>query len=141
MDAHGLMLYEQLHAIPYLPVVIFEALHLGKERTSASPPAVYEEPEAFKLEHNLDFTTTTVTTDQAERKTKSLEKRKSGGGTEHLKQHIIPFSYGPRACPGHHLVEVEVYTAVANLARRYDFEEFETEPQAVVRGEGGGGVG
>ena len=42
--------------------------------------------------------------------------------TETQKASFIPFSYGPRACVGRNVAEMELALIVATVARRYSFE-------------------
>lgn len=42
--------------------------------------------------------------------------------TERQKNAFIPFSYGPRACVGRNVAEMELALIVATVARRYEFE-------------------
>jgi len=42
--------------------------------------------------------------------------------TEQQKQAFIPFSYGPRACVGRNVAEMELALIVATVIRRYEFE-------------------
>lgn len=43
------------------------------------------------------------------------------------KQAFIPFSYGPRACVGRNVAEMELALIVATVFRRYDFELYQDE--------------
>ncbi|KAK4212553.1 cytochrome P450 [Rhypophila decipiens] len=47
---------------------------------------------------------------------------KEGGLTQRQKNAFIPFSYGPRACVGRNVAEMEMKLIVATWARRYDVE-------------------
>lgn len=42
--------------------------------------------------------------------------------TERQKNAFIPFSYGPRACVGRNVAEMELALIVATVFRRYEFE-------------------
>ena len=43
------------------------------------------------------------------------------------KQAFIPFSYGPRACVGRNVAEMELALIVATVFRRYEFELYQDE--------------
>lgn len=45
--------------------------------------------------------------------------------TERQKNAFIPFSYGPRACVGRNVAEMELALTVATVFRRYDFELYQ----------------
>nr|POF12805.1 benzoate 4-monooxygenase [Quercus suber] len=46
--------------------------------------------------------------------------------TEQQKAAFIPFSYGPRACVGRNVAEMELALIVATVFRRYEFEPYQT---------------
>jgi len=43
------------------------------------------------------------------------------------KSAFIPFSYGPRACVGRNVAEMEMALIVATVFRRYEFELYQEE--------------
>lgn len=45
--------------------------------------------------------------------------------TERQKNAFIPFSYGPRACVGRNVAEMELALTVATVFRRYEFELYQ----------------
>ncbi|KAK4986959.1 hypothetical protein LTR66_007732, partial [Elasticomyces elasticus] len=47
--------------------------------------------------------------------------------TEKQKDAFIPFSYGPRACVGRNVAEMELALIVATTFRRYEFELYQQE--------------
>jgi benzoate 4-monooxygenase len=49
--------------------------------------------------------------------------------TERQKQAFIPFSYGPRACVGRNVAEMELALIVSTVFRRYEFELYQDELQ------------
>ncbi|KAL1844581.1 hypothetical protein VTK73DRAFT_2266 [Phialemonium thermophilum] len=48
--------------------------------------------------------------------------KKTGGLTARQKNAFIPFSYGPRACVGRNVAEMEMKLIAATWARRYDVQ-------------------
>ena len=49
--------------------------------------------------------------------------------TEAQKAAFIPFSYGPRACVGRNVAEMELALIVSTVFRRYEFELYQDELQ------------
>jgi len=49
--------------------------------------------------------------------------------TERQKAAFIPFSYGPRACVGRNVAEMELALIVSTVFRRYEFELYQGEMQ------------
>lgn len=47
--------------------------------------------------------------------------------TERQKNAFIPFSYGPRACVGRNVAEMEMALIVATTFRRYEFELYQDD--------------
>lgn len=45
--------------------------------------------------------------------------------TERQKNAFIPFSYGPRACVGRNVAEMELALTIATVFRRYEFELYQ----------------
>ena len=50
------------------------------------------------------------------------ERWAEGNVTEGQREAFIPFSYGPRACVGRNVAEMELALIVSTVAKRYDFE-------------------
>ncbi|KAF1948846.1 cytochrome P450 [Byssothecium circinans] len=53
------------------------------------------------------------------------------GATRGMEKYVIPFSKGGRACIGLHLASAELFLAVANLFRRFEFRLYETTSRDV----------
>lgn len=45
--------------------------------------------------------------------------------TERQKEAFIPFSYGPRACVGRNVAEMEMMLIVSTVFRNYEFELYQ----------------
>lgn len=49
--------------------------------------------------------------------------------TDRQKEAFIPFSYGPRACVGRNVAEMELALSVATVFRRYEFKLYQDDMQ------------
>jgi cytochrome P450 len=54
-----------------------------------------------------------------------------GEGAAASKKNLVPFSKGPRICPGMHLSYVEAYVFLGNLFRRFDMRLENPEQNAL----------
>ena len=54
-----------------------------------------------------------------------MYKRQKENLTDRQKNAFIPFSYGPRACVGRNVAEMELALTVATVFRRYEFKLYQ----------------
>lgn len=87
------------------------------------PPGVTVGMDAYHMHANE-----TVFPDPLEFKPERwLDSPKGPNGLHPLAHYLVPFSKGSRACVGIHLAYMEMFTAVATIFRRHDFELFDTD--------------
>lgn len=129
-DIDAIPNFSQVRDLPYMDAVIKETLRihstssLGLPRVvppgpgitilnTHFPPGVVLSVPAYTIHHS-----TAIWGPDAE----TFRPERWETVTEEQKQAFIPFSYGPRACVGRNVAEMELCLIVAMVFRRYEFE-------------------
>ncbi|KAF2859127.1 putative P450 monooxygenase [Piedraia hortae CBS 480.64] len=125
--------YDQIRNLPYLDMVIRETLRIHSTSAIGLPRVVPPGPgvdiagrhfpqgvvlsvPAYTVHHSKEIWGKDADKFRPERWEKLTEKQKLG---------FIPFSYGPRACVGRNIAEMELALIVATVFRRYEFELYQ----------------
>ncbi|KAI7021365.1 hypothetical protein KC355_g2383 [Hortaea werneckii] len=126
-------MYEQVKDLKYLDMVIQETLRIHSTSSQGLPRVVPPGPgvdlaghhfpqgvvlsvPAYTMHHSKEI----WGPDANEYRPERWEKL-----TDTQKQAFIPFSYGPRACVGRNVAEMELALIVATVFRRYEFELYQ----------------
>ncbi|RMY72035.1 hypothetical protein D0863_04783 [Hortaea werneckii] len=126
-------MYEQVKDLRYLDMVIQETLRIHSTSSQGLPRVVPPGPgvdlaghhfpqgvvlsvPAYTMHHSKEI----WGADADEYRPERWEKL-----TDMQKQAFIPFSYGPRACVGRNVAEMELALIVATVFRRYEFELYQ----------------
>ncbi|KAI7187972.1 Benzoate, partial [Hortaea werneckii] len=126
-------MYEQVKDLKYLDMVIQETLRIHSTSSQGLPRVVPPGPgvdlaghhfpqgvvlsvPAYTMHHSKEI----WGPDADEYRPERWEKL-----TDMQKQAFIPFSYGPRACVGRNVAEMELALIVATVFRRYEFELYQ----------------
>ncbi|WPH00050.1 Benzoate 4-monooxygenase [Acrodontium crateriforme] len=126
--------YAQVRDLPYLQNVISETLRIHSTSSTGLPRQVPPGPgvdvcgrhfpqgtvlsvPAYTIHHSKEIWGNDADEFRPERWDKVTEKQKGA---------FIPFSYGPRACVGRNVAEMELALIVATVFRRYEFEPYQT---------------
>ncbi|KAK1038382.1 hypothetical protein LTS16_012041 [Friedmanniomyces endolithicus] len=127
--------YEQVRHLQYLEWVIAETLRVHSTSSQGLPRVVppdagvdlagHHFPQgvvlsvpAYTMHHSTEIWGADADEFRPERWEKVTERQKSA---------FIPFSYGPRACVGRNVAEMEMALIVATVFRRYEFELYQEE--------------
>ncbi|KAK0960871.1 hypothetical protein LTS01_020683 [Friedmanniomyces endolithicus] len=127
--------YEQVRHLQYLEWVIAETLRVYSTSSQGLPRVVppgagveiagHHFPQgvvlsvpAYTMHHSTEIWGADADEFRPERWEKVTERQKSA---------FIPFSYGPRACVGRNVAEMEMALIVATVFRRYEFELYQEE--------------
>lgn len=121
--------YEQVKDLKYLDRVIQETLRIHSTSSQGLPRVVPPQGvvvsgrhfeagtilsvPAYVMHHSKDIWGADADEFRPERWEKVTERQKTA---------FIPFSYGPRACVGRNVAEMELALIVATIFRRYEFE-------------------
>ncbi|KAK4560708.1 hypothetical protein LTR86_005286 [Recurvomyces mirabilis] len=125
--------YEQVKELPYMDMVIQETLRIHSTSSQGLPRLVPPGPgvdlaghhfpqgvvlsvPAYTMHHSKEIWGQDADEFRPERWEKVTERQKSA---------FIPFSYGPRACVGRNVAEMELSLIVAVVFRRYEFELYQ----------------
>jgi len=132
---NGVPTFNQVKDLPYLDAVIKETMRIHSTSSMGLPRVVPAGPGVNILNHHFpQFTVLSVPSytihhskeiwgdDADDFRPERWEKL-----TERQKEAFIPFSYGPRACVGRNVAEMELALIVATTFRRYEFELYQGE--------------
>ncbi|KAL5408614.1 hypothetical protein PMIN04_011337 [Paraphaeosphaeria minitans] len=131
-DASQVPTYAQLKDLPYLDAVIKETLRIHSTSSLGLPRLVPPGP-GIRVAHT-HFPQGTVLSVPAytihhspliwgpDAGSFRPERWLDGALTEQQRMAFIPFSYGPRACVGRNVAEMELALIVGTVFRRYEFE-------------------
>lgn len=129
-DANAVPMFTQVKDLPYLDAVIKETMRIHSTSSLGLPRVIPPGPgitlcghhfpqgtvlsvPAYTIHHSTEIWGPDADTFRPERWEKVTEKQKGA---------FIPFSYGPRACVGRNVAEMELALIVATVFRRYEFE-------------------
>ncbi|KAJ6282435.1 transcription initiation factor tfiid subunit tsm1 [Bipolaris maydis] len=129
-DPDAVPSYAQVKDLPYLDAVIKEAMRIHSTSSLGLPRVIPPGPgitilghhfpqgtvlsvPAYTIHHSTEIWGPDADTFRPERWESLTEKQKAA---------FIPFSYGPRACVGRNVAEMELALIVATVFRRYEFE-------------------
>ncbi|EME50316.1 hypothetical protein DOTSEDRAFT_68993 [Dothistroma septosporum NZE10] len=127
--------YDQVRDLKYLDMVIQETLRIHSTSSKGLPRMVPPGPgvtvagrhfpqgvvlsvPAYVMHHSTEIWGPDAEEFRPERWEKLTEKQKLA---------FIPFSYGPRACVGRNVAEMELALIVSTVFRRYEFELYQDE--------------
>lgn len=129
-DADAVPSYAQVKDLPYLDAVIKETMRIHSTSSLGLPRLIPPGPGITLLGHH--FPQGTVLSVPAYTIHYSTEiwgedadvfrPERWENVTEKQKAAFIPFSYGPRACVGRNVAEMELALIVGTVFRRYEFE-------------------
>ncbi|KAI4685421.1 uncharacterized protein J4E84_006149 [Alternaria hordeiaustralica] len=129
-DADAVPNYAQVKDLPYLDAVIKETMRIHSTSSLGLPRLIPPGPGITLLGHH--FPQGTVLSVPAYTIHHSTEiwgedadvfrPERWESVTEQQKAAFIPFSYGPRACVGRNVAEMELALIVGTVFRRYEFE-------------------
>ncbi|KAF2172362.1 hypothetical protein M409DRAFT_63075 [Zasmidium cellare ATCC 36951] len=125
--------FEQVKDLPYLDMVIQETLRIHSTSSQGLPrvvppgsgvdvcgrhfpQGVVLSVPAYTMHHSKEIWGPDADEFRPERWEKVTERQKGA---------FIPFSYGPRACVGRNVAEMELALIVATVFRRYEFELYQ----------------
>lgn len=125
--------FDQVRDLPYLNMVIQETLRLHSTSSAGLPRVVPPGPgvhlaghffpqglvlsvPAYTIHHSKEIWGPDADEFRPERWEKVTEAQKNA---------FIPFSYGPRACVGRNVAEMELALIVSTVFRRYEFELYQ----------------
>jgi benzoate 4-monooxygenase len=129
-DADAVPNYSQVKDLPYLDAVIKETMRIHSTSSLGLPRLIPPGPgitllghhfpqgtvlsvPAYTIHHSTEIWGQDADTFKPERWENVTEKQKAA---------FIPFSYGPRACVGRNVAEMELALIVGTVFRRYEFE-------------------
>ncbi len=129
--------FSQVKDLPYMDMVIKETMRIHSTSSLGLPRIIPPGPgitllghhfapgtvlsvPAYTIHHSTDIWGPDADTFRPERWEKVSEQQKAA---------FIPFSYGPRACVGRNVAEMELALIVATVFRRYEFELRQGEMQ------------
>ncbi|KAF1989634.1 cytochrome P450 3A3 [Aulographum hederae CBS 113979] len=129
-DAKVVPDYSMVKDLPYLDMVIKEAMRIHSTSSLGLPRIVPPGPgitihghhfpqatvlsvPAYTIHHSTAIWGADASTFRPERWGKATEEQKAA---------FIPFSYGPRACVGRNVAEMELALIVSTVFRMYEFE-------------------
>ncbi|KAJ4372333.1 hypothetical protein N0V83_004107 [Neocucurbitaria cava] len=129
-DISAVPTFAQVKDLPYLDAVIKETMRIHSTSSLGLPRLIPPGPgitlcghhfpqgtvlsvPAYTIHHSTDIWGPDADTFRPERWEKVSEKQKAA---------FIPFSYGPRACVGRNVAEMELALIVGTVFRRYEFE-------------------
>jgi len=131
-DPDAVPMFSQVRDLPYLDAVIKETMRIHSTSSLGLPRVVPPGP-GIKLpnsdilipqgvvlsvpSYTIHHSTKIWGADASEFRPERWEKI-----TEQQKAAFIPFSYGPRACVGRNVAEMELALIVGTVFRRYEFE-------------------
>jgi len=133
LPSDGVPTFEQVRDLPYLDMVIKETLRIHSTSSQGLPrlippgdgldvggkhfpQGVVLSVPAYTMHHSKEI----WGSDADEYRPERWEKV-----TETQKMAFIPFSYGPRACVGRNVAEMELALIVSTVFRRYEFELYQ----------------
>ena len=129
-DIDAVPAFSQVKDLPYLDAVIKETMRIHSTSSLGLPRMIPPGPgitlcnhhfpqgtvlsvPAYTIHHSTDIWGSDADTFRPERWEAITEKQKAA---------FIPFSYGPRACVGRNVAEMELALIVGTVFRRYEFE-------------------
>lgn len=129
-DPDAVPSYAQVKDLPYVDAVIKETMRIHSTSSLGLPRLIPPGPgitilghhfpqgtvlsvPAYTIHHSTEIWGPDADTFRPERWEKITDQQKAA---------FIPFSYGPRACVGRNVAEMELALIVATVFRRYEFE-------------------
>jgi benzoate 4-monooxygenase len=129
-DIDAVPTYAQVKDLPYVDAVIKETMRIHSTSSLGLPRLIPPGPGITLLGHHFPQGTvlsvpaytihhsTEIWGDDAD----EFRPERWESVTEKQKAAFIPFSYGPRACVGRNVAEMELALIVGTVFRRYEFE-------------------
>jgi benzoate 4-monooxygenase len=129
--------FSQVRDLPYLDAVIRETMRIHSTSSLGLPRMIPPGPGITLLGHHFPQGTVLSVPAYTIHHSKEIwgedadefRPERWENVTETQKAAFIPFSYGPRACVGRNVAEMELALIVATVFRRYEFELRQGEMQ------------
>ncbi|KAF1975797.1 putative P450 monooxygenase [Bimuria novae-zelandiae CBS 107.79] len=129
-DVDQVPTFAQVRDLPYMDAVIKETMRIHSTSSLGLPRVVPPGPGITIANHHFPQGTVLSVPAYTIHHSKAIwgpdadefRPERWGKITEEQKNAFIPFSYGPRACVGRNVAEMELALIVGTVFRRYEFE-------------------
>lgn len=129
-DINAVPTFASVRDLPYLDAVIKETMRIHSTSSLGLPRMIPPGPGITLLGHHFPQGTVLSVPSYTIHHSKEIwgpdaddfVPERWANITEQQKSAFIPFSYGPRACVGRNVAEMELALIVATVFRRYEFE-------------------